>query len=203
MNILSALAGAIICSLFATGSGKAAIVYPNVGSANPTIYKFTASTTGDLVAYFAGSGAAFDEQIGLLVNGVSTGLVGLNDHSSSIGEAFNLGHVTAGATLVFSDAILGGATWYSDPALNGGNGNHVYSRAALAGQAFASSPAGTYVAFEDLTFPNSDFNYFDDTFVFNVVASVPEPSTWAMMILGFAGLGFVGCRRKRHQAARA
>jgi hypothetical protein len=25
---------------------------------------------------------------------------------------------------------------------------------------------------------------------------VPEPSTWAMMLLGFAGLGFVGYRRK-------
>jgi hypothetical protein len=31
----------------------------------------------------------------------------------------------------------------------------------------------------------------------NVVASVPEPSTWAMMILGFAGIGFMAYRRKR------
>jgi len=29
------------------------------------------------------------------------------------------------------------------------------------------------------------------------VAAVPEPSTWAMMILGFAGIGFAGCRRSR------
>ncbi len=29
-----------------------------------------------------------------------------------------------------------------------------------------------------------------------VVADVPEPSTWAMMILGFAGVGFVAYRRK-------
>ena len=28
------------------------------------------------------------------------------------------------------------------------------------------------------------------------VAAVPEPSTWAMMILGFAGLGFMAYRRK-------
>jgi hypothetical protein len=27
--------------------------------------------------------------------------------------------------------------------------------------------------------------------------SVPEPSTWAMMILGFAGLGYMGFRRRR------
>ncbi len=26
---------------------------------------------------------------------------------------------------------------------------------------------------------------------------VPEPSTWAMMILGFAGVGFLAYRRKR------
>jgi PEP-CTERM motif-containing protein len=26
---------------------------------------------------------------------------------------------------------------------------------------------------------------------------VPEPSTWAMMLLGFAGLGFVGYRKSR------
>lgn len=28
------------------------------------------------------------------------------------------------------------------------------------------------------------------------ISGVPEPSTWAMMILGFCGLGFVACRRK-------
>ena len=26
-------------------------------------------------------------------------------------------------------------------------------------------------------------------------SAVPEPSTWAMMLLGFAGLGFFGYRR--------
>jgi hypothetical protein len=31
---------------------------------------------------------------------------------------------------------------------------------------------------------------------FNYIASVPEASTWAMMLLGFAGIGFVGYRRK-------
>jgi hypothetical protein len=29
------------------------------------------------------------------------------------------------------------------------------------------------------------------------VAAVPEPSTWAMMLLGFAGLGFMAYRRSR------
>jgi PEP-CTERM motif len=29
-----------------------------------------------------------------------------------------------------------------------------------------------------------------------VGGAVPEPSTWAMMLVGFAGLGFVGYRRR-------
>jgi hypothetical protein len=33
--------------------------------------------------------------------------------------------------------------------------------------------------------------------------AVPEPSTWAMMLLGFAGLGFAGYRRSRKASAIA
>jgi hypothetical protein len=36
-----------------------------------------------------------------------------------------------------------------------------------------------------------------------VTASTPEPSTWAMMVLGFAGLGFAGYRASRKAAAIA
>jgi hypothetical protein len=31
-------------------------------------------------------------------------------------------------------------------------------------------------------------------------SAVPEPSTWAMMVLGFAGLGFLAYRRRRSDA---
>jgi len=30
-----------------------------------------------------------------------------------------------------------------------------------------------------------------------LVASIPEPATWAMMVIGFAGLGFAGWRKAR------
>jgi hypothetical protein len=33
-----------------------------------------------------------------------------------------------------------------------------------------------------------------------VVEAVPEPSTWAMMILGFVGVGFMAYRRKAKPA---
>jgi hypothetical protein len=35
------------------------------------------------------------------------------------------------------------------------------------------------------------------------VAGVPEPSTWAMLMLGFAGLGFAGWRKVKGAAAFA
>jgi hypothetical protein len=36
-----------------------------------------------------------------------------------------------------------------------------------------------------------------------LVQSVPEPSTWAMMMLGFAGLGFAAYRKVRPTATVA
>jgi hypothetical protein len=49
-----------------------------------------------------------------------------------------------------------------------------------------------------------NFNFFDDLSVQGpaVVAAVPEPSTWAMMMLGFFGVGFMAYRRKSNVALR-
>jgi hypothetical protein len=41
------------------------------------------------------------------------------------------------------------------------------------------------------------------TAVFDIAAAVPEPSTWAMMIFGFAGIGFMAYRRKAKPALMA
>jgi hypothetical protein len=43
----------------------------------------------------------------------------------------------------------------------------------------------------------------DNVVVTNNVGAVPEPSTWAMMILGFAGVGFMAYRRKSKPALMA
>jgi hypothetical protein len=44
--------------------------------------------------------------------------------------------------------------------------------------------------------PLSDVTVFSDSGLFPGTSAVPEPSTWAMMILGFAGIGFTAYRRK-------
>jgi hypothetical protein len=42
---------------------------------------------------------------------------------------------------------------------------------------------------------------FNMTFSLTGVDAVPEPSTWAMMILGFAGVGFMAYRRRQNGPA--
>jgi PEP-CTERM motif len=42
-----------------------------------------------------------------------------------------------------------------------------------------------------------------NAFEFDMGSSVPEPSTWAMMVLGFAGLGYAAFRRGAKAKARA
>jgi hypothetical protein len=43
----------------------------------------------------------------------------------------------------------------------------------------------------------------DSTALSSAVSAVPEPSTWAMMLLGFAGVGFMGYRRRKSALAVA
>ena len=46
--------------------------------------------------------------------------------------------------------------------------------------------------------PNSEYWY---GFTVGTVSAVPEPSTWAMLLLGFAGMGFMAYRRRNQGAA--
>jgi hypothetical protein len=66
--------------------------------------------------------------------------------------------------------------------------------------AVSTKPNDTHTYFP--AFFSADINYTDPVTLsqtdpaVGAIAPVPEPSTWAMMILGFAGVGFMGYRRK-------
>ena len=216
-----AVAAAAIALLSSAAAAQAAtsIPYPNSGQLNPTTYSFTASTTGEIIGYFAGSGAGWDEQVGMMVNGKAPTAFGLDDHSSAIGASFDFGHVNAGDSLVFVLQANGnpGKFAYSDATLNGPydslpvGTNHVYSTSYTDGSLGHAIPAGTYLAFEDLPTSWSDHNYFDDTFVFTNVgtqfsaggaSAVPEPAGWALMILGVGGIG-AALRSRRARTLQA
>jgi hypothetical protein len=116
-----------------------------------------------------------------------------------LGTPSNLSSATPGF-LAESTGITGGM--YDFPAaltLNPGVTYFVYENTAFS---FGAITGGNIFAGEHSYFttaasinfaPQSVANNFA---VSGIAAAVPEPSTWAMMLLGFAGLGFVFRRRK-------
>ena len=199
---LSSAAAALALAFAATPASAAFPVYPDSGTENPFTYSITASATANVIAYFTGSGGSFTNVLGLLVNGIDTGINGLNNQTSAAGDSLDFGLVNAGDVLTFYINVNDGEfKWYSDKSMNADGANHVWS-APYGGGDFGI-PAGQYINFEDLdTRDFSDFNYSDLGFVFtnvSVVSSVPEPASWAMMIAGF-GLAGAAMRRKRAAA---
>lgn len=203
MNIKNTLAAALVAT-FAAGSALAAdaIPYPTspTPTENPVTYTFKATSDGPILAYFMGTGASYNETLGLEVNGVDTGIVGLPNHGAStvVGSFVSFGDVHMGDVLTFYiDVQTTGDKWYSDVARNADKANHVYSAAYSGG--VAGVPPGTYVGFEDLRANGSDFNYFDETFVFTNVSTtpaVPEPANVALLLAGMGLLGAMARRRR-------
>jgi hypothetical protein len=180
--------------------------YPTRGKENLMEYNFTAARTGNITAWYTGTTASYSENLGLMINGVKTGVTGLNNKTSKVGDTLILGNAKAGDKLTFFiDVLTTRKTYFSDKSLNEDGVNHVFS-ASYAGSDII--PAGTYIGFEDL-WKGGDFNYFDLSFVFQNVATndeaafggVPEPSSWAMLIAGFGLTGAV--MRRRSTAAVA
>ena len=157
--------------LFSIANVKAAsIPYVDAGAPDQNTYTFTATSTGYIGAYFQSSSAAFTNTLSLLVNGVIT-------PQSSMGALNN------------------------QTSFNADGMNRIYST-AFTGDSILGTPAGTYLGFEDL-YGGGDFDYNDEAFVFtNVSAStskhvspVPEPETYAMLLIGLGLIAFT-IRRK-------
>lgn len=188
-----AAAGAIAAAAMNASAGP--IPYPTPGVLNPVTYAFTAASTGDVVAYFWGSTAGYTSTLSLLVNGVDTGISGLDNHASAYGAALNFGSVNAGDSLVFRlNVLTTGDSWYTDTGLNYDGVNHVYSTNF---DGDATIPVGTFVSFEDLPF-GGDYNYNDEDFVFTNVRdqnAVPEPLS--ALLVGAGLLGVAALRRKQ------
>src|SRR2546430_10646099 len=84
------------------------------------------------------------------------------------------------------------ATSYNPAFVTANGGTVVSAEAALLG---GLSAGDAYLNIHTTAFPNGEIRGF--------LHAVPEPSTWAMMILGFAGIGFMAYRRSRKSSAMA
>jgi hypothetical protein len=69
-------------------------------------------------------------------------------------------------------------------------------------QALAAGSYAIGLEFEIPSAPTGTAPYLSETYSGSITAtsSVPETSTWAMMLIGFVGLGVAGYRRTRHSA---
>jgi hypothetical protein len=197
-NIGAALPGAIT---FDTGTTPA-LPYPTTGPANGT---FTIGT-----ASFAGTG--------IVVNNLGNGSAGL--YASPAFDSTNYMAVLAdkSETITFTSGAQKsfGLYWGSIDTYN--TIAFLYKGAPVvsftgATLPFTVSPFGDqgapgsnqYVTFSNLIFDSVVLGSVgQNSFEFDnvTVAAVPEPSTWAMMILGFMGVGFMAYRRKNKHSFR-
>jgi PEP-CTERM motif len=156
-------------------SGNGIVVtQPDVGG----IY---AAPFGDLTKYLTTGSTVLPAVETLTFNSAYTQL-GL--YWGSIDAYNTISFLSNGQTVASFD---GGATGIAH-APTGANGNQT------------SGDTNRYVTFLFTAGQSFDTVKFESTSrafeIDNVTAAVPEPSTWAMMILGFMGVGFMAYRRK-------
>lgn len=193
-----------LCALLSSVlAAPAAAVVPGYGKTegkrgqeNPITYIFFAQADGPAEACFAGSEAGFTRTLGLFVNGVDTGIWGLNNRTSPIGSFLSFGPVKRGDELVFAINVRNSKqTYLSDLSWNTDGFNHVWAT-PFAGT--GKLPSGTFVGFEDI-WKGGDKDYNDLTYVFRNVGTdnpVPEADTGVMLIAGFLLVG-LSMRRRR------
>ncbi len=155
----------------------------NIGTINLT----TGVTTQIAAGVTAGHGIVYDPFTGKL-DLFGGGYVGLIDPTTSayLGQAsINGANFDQGSPDGFGHAFIAGSN----------------------GITFIDySQSGNILAPDYTTFVGG-FNNIDDIAPLSgpgsITGGVPEPSTWAMMILGFAGVGFMAYRRKSKPALMA
>jgi hypothetical protein len=96
--------------------------------------------------------------------------------------------------------------WLAAPALD----NTSWTAPTVAAQAFAVNGSGIWGSYNGAQpniaadaqwiWSNPDNGLYAD--LSTQISAVPEPATWAMMILGFFGIGFMAYRRKSRSAFR-
>lgn len=110
------------------------------------------------------------------------------------------------ATILFSDYVAGDF----DPYLFGIQANYPYTvtmhvTAVSSSTTLSTSAFATIDPMFSLS-PDDAVNFhlvYSPGLVTDISSPVPEPSTWAMMLAGFAGVGFIAYRRKSKPALLA
>jgi hypothetical protein len=167
---------------FSVGTDKWSLVSGSAGIETGTIAQFSADPLGDALPYMSVEGGSTEQVV------FGTSRTSISIYWGSIdgnqGGNNNLNTLTLGSfTLTGADLVTDGATGTGDqfsPA-----GNELVTITGLA------------------PFTTATFSSTRNAFEFALGTPVPEPATWAMMMLGFAGLGYAAFRRNTKGRALA
>lgn len=199
----SAAAAVALSTLLACSTAQAAVVgLFNTGAGLPTAadgqtdLHYTAGGN-PLVTYYNGA------YLANVVGGANQSL-----WLSTTSGGGSVGNINVSTTFTVTDGtyhISGG--WGVDNSGTLSLGNTLLSTINYGYPAFQSLSAFDFTVGPGTYTLNFALNNREGPFALRVgelsVSAVPEPSTWAMMILGFVGVGFLAYRRRQSTAATA
>jgi probable HAF family extracellular repeat protein len=173
--------------------------------------------SGEIVGYNGATSEGFVIGGPSVNNSLFVEPTGINDHGQIIGFC---GDLCGGGSFLYTDGVF---TLIRFPGAISTRAVGINNEGQIVGEAFYPNrdvggflySDGTYTPFD--YGPLSPYNYTYAVSIndsgqiigtFYLGINTPEPSTWAMMLIGFAGLGFISFRRTaahgliRHRAER-
>lgn len=132
------------------------------------------NSNGDLFQNYSGTSTTITNDVSQPFSFSSIGLASVYNNGTGGDVQFTFNHVGGGVdtlTVTLTDGVFGLQTF-------------AFNEANLTSVVF--TPVST----------DGNWIQFDNVGVDGSVGAVPEPSTWAMMMLGFAGVGFMAYRRR-------
>lgn len=184
---------------YATGASIAG-VWTVVGPAgrSDAVSVVTTNFSQNFITFPAQSGNQWADLAGQDSNGtegVKTTIAGLLGQTYTVsfwvGNVVDPAHVFGTSTTV--NLLVDGVQVFSAVNTDGtGQATQVWRQFTYQGVAATNSTTFTFLSGD----PSNDFSSGFDNVVISTVNGVPEPSTWAMMILGLAVVGVMAYRRK-------
>jgi hypothetical protein len=191
MKILN-IAGLIAGALLASAPARAV-----------TVVDFSGTTQGCFGTNCTIASSASDGHLsftGGTFTSIPAGTVNVGFGSFSLGNGSQTYDTTFTLDIAFTAPAGSGSNTF-DADVTGtvhGNGGGVTINFNNTPETFNYNGGSFTVSVNDLSISLGDPNI---TGTITLTAGVPEPSTWAMMVLGFAGVGFMTYRRKRNGLA--
>ena len=166
---------------FMVGTDTWSLLSGTAGIANGTTANFSADPLGDTLPYMSVEGGGTEQVVfGTARTSLSIYWGSIDGNQGGNNNLNTLAITIDGFTLTGADLVA--MSTIADPVT--GTGNQL-------------SPSGNQlVTITGLApFTTATFSSTNNAFEFSLGSAVPEPSTWAMMALGFAGLGYAAFRR--------